>query len=56
MNIKTNAKKVVNAAGKWILLSVAVVIVAGTVIFVKSKSSSENEEVDTNVEFEEDAD
>ena len=55
MNIKTNAKKVVETAGTWILLSVAIVIVAGTVIFVKGKNP-ENEEVKTNVEFEEDAD
>lgn len=56
MNIKTNAKKVVETAGTWILLSVAIVIVAGTVIFVKGKKNSENEEVNTNVEFEEDED
>ena len=56
MNIKTNAKKVVETAGTWILLSVAIVIVAGTVIFVKGKKNPENEEVKTNVEFEEDAD
>ena len=56
MNIKTNAKKVVETAGTWILLSVAIVIVAGTVIFVKGKKNPENEEVKTNVDFEEDAD